>query len=137
MKTISFHIVRVGLGITFLWIGVLILKEPMAWGGYLQPWAAGLLPMPLTQAMIATAILDIVIGFLFLVDFYTWLAALIAGLHIITVFIVSGITDVTVRDIGIFTATLMLLNEGIPQNIRQSLVSQLQKQSPSSFPPQH
>jgi hypothetical protein len=29
----SFHILRVGLAITFLWIGVLIFKNPESWGG--------------------------------------------------------------------------------------------------------
>ena len=62
MKRASSHILRVGLAFTFLWIGVLILKNPEAWGGYLRPWAAGLLPIPLAQAMMGTAILDIAIG---------------------------------------------------------------------------
>ena len=76
MKKTSFHFLRVGLAITFLWIGVLIFKNPEAWGGYLQPWAVGLLPIPLAQAMIGTAILDIAIGAFLLIDFLPWLAAL-------------------------------------------------------------
>jgi len=47
MKKTSFHFLRVGLAITFLWIGILIFKNPEAWGGYLEPWAVGLLPIPL------------------------------------------------------------------------------------------
>ena len=35
MNRTSFHILRVGLAVTFLWIGILILKNPEAWGGYL------------------------------------------------------------------------------------------------------
>lgn len=108
MKKTSFHILRVGLGITFVWVGVLIFKEPQAWGGYLQPWAAGLLPIPLEQAMMGTAILDIVIGALFLIDCFTWLAALVGALHLITVLTVSGITDITVRDIGLLAGTVAL-----------------------------
>src|SRR3989344_170200 len=108
MKKTSFHILRVGLGITFVWVGVLIFKEPQAWGGYLQPWAAGFLPIPLEQAMMGTAILDIVIGALFLIDCFTWLAALVGALHLITVLTVSGITDITVRDIGLLAGTVAL-----------------------------
>lgn len=128
MKTASFHIIRIGLGITFLWIGVLIIKEPQAWGGYLQPWVANLLPLPLEQIMITTAITDIAVGALFLIDFYTWIAALIAGIHLLIVLIGSGITDITVRDIGLFTATLAVFREAIPQKIISSFLPQ-KKQS--------
>lgn len=116
MKKSGFHILRVGLGITFLWIGVLIFKQPEAWGGYLKPWAAGLLPIPLSQAMIGTAILDIVIGFLLLVDVLTWLASLLAIIHLVVVLTVSGITDITVRDIAILTGAIAILFDSLPQN---------------------
>lgn len=115
MTKAGFHILRVGLGITFLWIGVLIFKQPEAWGGYLKPWAAGLLPVPLSQAMIGTAILDIVIGFLFLVDTLTWLASLLATIHLIIVLTVSGITDITVRDIAILAGAIAVLLDSLPQ----------------------
>ena len=68
MNKISFHILRIGLAVTFLWIGVLILRNPEAWGEYMRPWAAGLLPVPVTQVMIGTAILDIIIGVFLLIN---------------------------------------------------------------------
>jgi uncharacterized membrane protein len=117
MKKTSFHFLRVGLAITFLWIGVLIFKNPEAWGGYLQPWAAGLLPIPLTQAMIGTAILDIIIGLFLLFDFVPWLAAFVGTVHLIVVLTVSGITDITVRDIGLLVAALALMIDSLPQSI--------------------
>lgn len=118
MSKASFHILRVGLGITFLWIGVLIFKQPEAWGGYLKPWAAGLLPIPLSQAMIATAILDILVGFLLLVDTFTWLASLLAIIHLVLVLIVSGITDITVRDIAILAVAIAILLDSLPKNLK-------------------
>lgn len=117
MKKTSFHFLRVGLAITFLWIGVLIFKNPEAWSGYLQPWAAGLLPIPLTQAMIGTAILDITIGAFLLFDFLPWLAALVGAIHIIIVLTVSGITDITVRDIGLLVTALAIVIDSLPQSI--------------------
>lgn len=102
MNKAGFHILRVGLGITFLWIGVLIFKQPEVWGGYLKPWVFKLLPVSLSQAMIGTAILDITIGFLFLIDTLTWLASLLAIIHLIIVLTVSGITDITVIEILLF-----------------------------------
>ena len=117
-KSASYHILRVGLSITFIWIGILILKNPEAWGGYLQPWAVGLLPVSITQALFSTAILDIIIGILFLIDWFTWVAGLLASLHLVVVLTVSGITDITVRDIGLLAATLVVMIEDLPIYIR-------------------
>lgn len=105
----GFHILRVGLAITFLWIGILIFQEPEAWGGYLQPWAANLLPIPLKEAMIGAALLDITIGVFLLVDILTPLAALLGIFHLIIILAVSGINAITVRDIGLLAALLALM----------------------------
>ena len=122
MNKTSFHILRVGLAITFLWIGVLIFKEPEAWGGYLQPWAAGLLPVPLQKAMVATAVLDIAIGALLLINLLTWLAALVGAIHLIIVLIVSGITDITVRDITILSAAIAVMAESLPTVLADKII---------------
>ncbi|MBI4993193.1 MAG: hypothetical protein HZC26_03615, partial [Candidatus Magasanikbacteria bacterium] len=80
-------------------------------------WATGLLPIPLTQAMIGTAILDIAIGAFLLFDFLPWLAALVGAIHILIVLTVSGITDITVRDIGLLVAALAIVIDSLPQSI--------------------
>lgn len=118
MKSSSFHILRVGIAITFLWVGILIFKEPEAWGAYLHPWAADLLFVPLKTAMIGTALLDISIGILLLIDVLTWLAALVGAFHLAIVLTVSGINAITVRDIGLLAATLALAVSAWPKNFR-------------------
>ena len=115
MGKISFHILRIGLVVTFLWIGVLILKNPEAWGGYMRPWAAGLLPVPVTQVMIGTAILDIVIGAFLLINFLPRLVAIVGAVHLAIILIVSGITDITVRDIGLLAGMLALVIDSPPR----------------------
>lgn len=117
MHQASFHILRVGLAITFLWIGILIFKSPEGWSNFLEPWAAGLLPIPLKEAMIGTAILDIVIGALLLTDTFVWLAALVGAIHLVIVLAVSGITDVTVRDIGLLAGLVGLMLESLPPEV--------------------
>ncbi|MEK9175428.1 MAG: hypothetical protein AAB795_02425 [Patescibacteria group bacterium] len=117
MKKASFNILRVGLAITFLWIGILIFKAPEAWGGYLEPWAVNLLPIPLAQAILGTAILDIAIGILLLTDFFVWGAAIVGSLHLVVVLVVSGITEVTVRDIGILAGMLAIMIDALPGNL--------------------
>jgi len=117
MKNTSLHFLRVGLAITFLWIGVLILKNPEAWSAYVQPWVIGFLPIPLNQIMIGTAILDIIIGVFLLVDVFTWLAALVGAIHLIIVLTVSSITGITVRDTGLLAGLLTLMIDSLPQSV--------------------
>lgn len=114
MRKSSYHFLRVGMAITFLWIGILILRDPLAWGSYIQPWALAFLPVPLAQAMIGSAILDIAIGALLLLDIFTWVAALLAAFHLLVVLITSGITDITVRDIGLLAGTLAICLDAWP-----------------------
>ena len=122
MKKASFHILRIGLAVTFLWIGVLIFKQPEAWGGYLQPWAAKLLPIPIAQAMVATAILDIGIGVLLLVNRLVWMAALAGAIHLIIVLATSGVTDITVRDVGLLAAALALAVNFLPKSFYDKIM---------------
>lgn len=117
MNKVSFQILRIGLAITFLWIGIFIFKQPEAWGGYLQSWAVALLPIPLSQAMVGAAVLDIMIGLFLLFDIFTWFVALVSAFHLIIILIVSGITDITVRDIGLLAATLSLMLYSLPQSV--------------------
>jgi len=111
MSKTSFNLLRAGLAITFIWIGVMILKSPESFGGYLQPWAVKLLPVSLAKAMIGTAWLDIVIGILFLFRKFVWLGALLGALHLAAVLTASGITDITVRDIGLLSAAAAVFLE--------------------------
>lgn len=120
MKNLSpgFHILRVGLGITFLWVAVLIIKDPASWGLVIKPWAVGLLSIPLKQAMIGTAILDAIIGVLLLVDVLTWLAALLASIHLAIVLTVAGIDQITFRDIGLLAGALAILIDSLSKSYR-------------------
>ena len=121
MNKTSFHILRVGLAITFLWIGILILKQPEAWAGYVMPWVTKLLPVPIEQAMIGTAILDIIIGAFLLFDSFVWVAAQVGSIHMVIILIVSGITDITVRDIGLLAGIVALLVGSLPASTNASL----------------
>lgn len=118
----AFHVLRVGMAITFLWIGLLILKSPEAWGGYLQPWAMELLPLPIEQLMIGTAIFDLIVGFLLLVNVWTWVVAFLATGHLAIVLVVSGVNAVTVRDIGLLAGGLALFIEAVPEKWQKRLI---------------
>lgn len=105
---------RFGLGITFLWIGVLIWRFPESWGGYMQPWALDLLPVAVEKAMLGAAYFDIIIGVLFFIRKFTFIASCLASFHLLMVMIVSGITDITVRDIGLLSSSVALVVASFP-----------------------
>lgn len=108
MRKAAFHILRVGIAITFLWIGVFIFQNPEGWGEYLQLGAAKLLVVEVRSAMIVTAVFDILVGFLLLTNYLTFWAASLAALHLIIVIGESGINPITVRDIGLLAGALSL-----------------------------
>ncbi len=122
MKKTSFHVLRVGMGITFLWIGVLIFQDPNAWGSYVQPWVINLLPFPIETIMFDTAILDVVIGALLIFDTLVWLAAFVGMLHLVSVLAVSGINEATVRDIAIVAGTFSLFVDSVPAYISKKIM---------------
>lgn len=117
LQNAALHIVRVGTGITFVWIGLLVFNNPEGWGSMIQPWAANLLPFGIKEAMITTAILDIVIGFLLLIDVFTAFAALLGALHLASVLVVVGITPGTSRDIAILASTIALMVTYWPRSL--------------------
>lgn len=117
MRKSAFHLLRLGVAITFLWIGLLILRSPEGWAGYIQPWALDLLPIPSRDLMIGTAVFDLLIGFFLLIDTWVWIAAALASIHLVTVLAVGGITEITVRDIGLLGGTLALLASSYPMNL--------------------
>lgn len=116
MNKTSYHVLRIGLAITFLWIGILILKQPEAWAGYLQPWAVKLLPVPVEQALVGTAVLDLIVGIMLLIDSFVWVIALVGAIHLVIILVTSGITDITARDIGLLAGTVALVIESLPKS---------------------
>lgn len=114
MGRVALHIVRLGLGITFLVIGVMIVRNPDAWGLLVKPWVLRYLPVPLHNMMVQTGWLDIIIGAFLLINVFTWLAALLAALHLLTVLVATGINSVTIRDIGLLAAVIAIFISSLP-----------------------
>lgn len=112
---------RVGLGITFFWIGILIFQHPDAWANFLSPWFTNLLPFSPVHLMQFTSLLDIAIGALFILGIFTRIVAMIASLHLVAILVSSGITDVTIRDVGLLGATLALFVENLPPHLKDKL----------------
>lgn len=121
-------IIRLGLGITFVWIGVLILQNPESWGtGFLRPWAQDLLPVSIADFMRAAAGFDIIVGVWLIAGRAVWIAALLGSFHLVGVLLVSGINAITVRDVGLLSASAGLVALTMPSGARSKL-SRLMRQ---------
>ena len=72
--------------------------------------------------MVATAILDIGIGVLLLVNRLVWMAALAGAIHLIIVLATSGVTDITVRDVGLLAAALALAVNFLPKSFYDKIM---------------
>src|SRR3989344_3209709 len=130
------HIVRVGIAITFIWIGLLILDDPISWAGFIRPWMERFLITSPEQTMVFNGWFDIGIGALLLIswnNWMTWLGALLAALHMVTVLAVAGIDPVTVRDISILAGALALMTWSWPERLwpRRTISPAVNRSSPS------
>jgi uncharacterized membrane protein YphA (DoxX/SURF4 family) len=123
MNKTAYRVLRIGLGITFIWLGALIWQSPEAWGGFIQPWALKLLPGDLISTMKQTAILDMILGVWMIIGWRVWIPALIGSTHLAVVLITTtgSWSNIVVRDIGLIAATLALFLETMPDKIKMKL----------------
>lgn len=107
--TLPIIILRIGLGITFLLSGILILKDEDKWTHMLPAWFIRYLPST-RFFMVVTALGDLVLGAWLLSGYYTGIAASLAVLHLAGVLIVSGRKEFheVYRDIGLLFASVAL-----------------------------
>ncbi len=104
---------RIGLGLTFVWLGVLILLDPDKWGLLIQPWVAQhLLPFSVRHTMIDTAVLDVTIGLFLLTGYFVTIVATVGVLHLIVIIATTGFgiqSAVAARDIGLIAGLVALV----------------------------
>lgn len=102
-------ILRIGLGVTFILSGILILKDEDKWTHMLPQWFTRHLPSA-RSFMVTTAWLDIITGAWLLSGYLTGIAALFAAFHLLGVLIVSGKNEFheVYRDIGLLFGCVAL-----------------------------
>lgn len=107
-RSVGYHFLRLGLAITFVWVGIFILRDPAGWGGFIKPWAREFLPADLVGFMRANGIFNIAVGSLLGLGIWVRLVSILAVLHLVGGLVASGIDAVTVRDIGLLGGALAL-----------------------------
>ncbi len=114
MKKLSVVLLRVGLAITFLWIGWMILQNPAGWARSIKPSVAEMLPVDPTFLLQQTGYLDMAVGVMLLINPLAWIGALLGTLHLLGVVFSIGSAGIIARDIGLLFACTALLVEIFP-----------------------
>lgn len=98
--------IRWGLGITFLWIGVDILRNTTAWIGFVPEQV----PFGLSRetAIKLGGIADIGLGALLMTGHWPKLVAGLVSLHLVGIIVTNGLDAVIIRDVGLLGAALAL-----------------------------
>lgn len=120
MKSSAYHILRIGTAITFLWIGVLIIKDTQSFSALLSSWVIEFISQFtndvdgfLKFTMMKIAIADILIGLFLLIDRFVIIASLLGFIHLAGVLMTTLLT-ITFRDFGLAAATLALFVHSLP-----------------------
>jgi len=102
-----YFFLRIGLGLTFLWVGVDILRHPDIWVGYVPENV----PLGLTRetALQIGGFFDVVVGLALMVPVLPKLMSGLAAAHLLAIIVTNGADAVLIRDIGLLGAALALL----------------------------
>ncbi len=116
LKDYSTLILRIGLGIVFLWFGVTSILQPEIWSSLVP----SLIPISGNTVIIIMAIFQVLMAILLIIGLFTRLASLLLAISMIPIIMSLGYNDIAVRDLGIFTALLSL---SLSENKKLSLDS--------------
>ncbi len=113
-KPLAPAIVRIGLGLVFLWFGLTQIFNGQSFLGYLPDFAKQIHLAPLTIILL-NGILDTTIGLCYTLGIFTRLTAFVAMLHLCLVVIGLGYNDIAVRDLGLIIISFSVMING-PDN---------------------
>ncbi|MFA6523507.1 MAG: hypothetical protein WCS85_04030 [Candidatus Peribacteraceae bacterium] len=112
MKKSAILVLRLGLGIAFVWTGVSILLQPSVWASLLQPWAMIRIFGSLKPLMQVTAVLDILIGASLVLNLWAWVASLVGAVALVLALIGTRIgsgSALNILFLAAFVALFLLL----------------------------
>ncbi|MCL4404134.1 DoxX family membrane protein [Patescibacteria group bacterium] len=99
-------LLRIGLGLVFIYAGVHQIAQPAAWDGFVPGWIAGIIN-PVTFIYIHGAF-ELALGLGIIVGLLLPILSFIAFLDLFSIMVFFGVDDVTFRDFGLLMAALAL-----------------------------
>lgn len=110
-RWLGLTLVRGGVSLVFLYFGLVQLKSPQVYAGFLPGFAA-FLPLRPVALVYLNGLFEVFFGLLLLVGWRTRLAAFLLGVHLLGITVSIGLTDIGVRDFGLAVATLSVVLSG-------------------------
>ena len=110
-KEYSPLVLRIGIGMVFLWFGLTNIFNPQSLVGYLPKIVYALPIEPLTLLFV-NGIFEVIFGLLLLVGLFQRLVSFILFLHILIIMFGLGYNDIAVRDFGLALATFVIFLNG-------------------------
>jgi|TARA_Y100000310_G_scaffold91480_1_gene88838 uncharacterized membrane protein YphA (DoxX/SURF4 family) len=104
-------VLRISIALVILWFGLVGVFNYESLVGYLPEFAYSL-PISPNNLVILNGVLEIILGTLLIVGFFTRIVAFILFLHILVIAIGLGYNDVAIRDYGLAFATLAIFLNG-------------------------
>ena len=101
-------VLRVGVGIVFLYFGITKFTQPDVWINWINPKILYYIPFTPHTFIYLQGALESLTGLMLIIGLLTRVFALIAFLIVAAILVSVGISDVTVRDIAILAAALSL-----------------------------
>jgi len=99
-------ILRLGLGLTFLYASLHMLYDPTSWVGFIPQWAGNIIDP--NTFLIIHSIFELILSVLLLWGVFLPAVSLIAFLDLVAILLLYGVDDLTFRDFGLALATLAL-----------------------------
>lgn len=100
-------LLRLGLGLVFLYAGIHALVDPESWIGFVPHWITSFVPAGVF--LVTHSIFELVLGGILLVGKWQLsLAAAITAADFTAIIVLYGVDDVTFRDFGLVMAALAL-----------------------------
>lgn len=101
-------VLRIGLGIVFLWFGFTNLFNSDVLAGYLPQFVSSFS----IYVFLSTGIFEVIFGSFLITGFHTRESSFLLFLHLVIIIISVGYNDVAVRDFGLALATLAIFLHG-------------------------
>jgi uncharacterized membrane protein YphA (DoxX/SURF4 family) len=111
-RKIAPAVVRIGLGLVFIWFGFQQLIDAGAWLGYVPPIVIALLHINVTTLVHFNGAFELVFGIALALGLFVRTTALLLALHIADIMLIVGYTSIGVRDFGLTAAAFSIFFQG-------------------------
>ncbi len=99
-------LLRIGLGLVFIYAGAHAIADPGSWTGFVPGWLGNIMN-PVTFVYIHGAF-ELLLGLGIVIGLFLPILSLLAFLDFLAILVFFGVDDVTFRDFGLLMSTLAL-----------------------------